>query len=278
MTDNRLKSSILTGKLNHTRFVPKVHSFTYNHCMLLLDLDDLSKSDHLPYLISHNKFGLFSIKDWLYIDASKRSIIKKIADLFGSSHSFSDSDSMLLITPPSLLGYSFNPASFFFRVSDTGTVLAAAVEVSNTYGESHIYFLHSGNDFDSGLTEFTHKKRFHVSPFIERKDNYTFKFSYSNSGMEIQINLYQEEQCVISTTYIANEIPLNNWNLFLSFWKISRTVLLTEIRILLQAYKLYALMKIPFVPKPEPLKETSKSQSPGFIRRLKFPFKPRNYI
>jgi hypothetical protein len=50
------------------------------------------------------------------------------------------------------------------------------------------------------------------------------------------------------------------------------SVFLTELRILIQAFKLKFKLKFHFFPKPFPVDKTVKSPARGFISRLKFPF------
>jgi DUF1365 family protein len=46
-----------------------------------------------------------------------------------------------LITAPKLLGYSFNPVSFWYLYSADRKLSAMILEVNNTFDERHIYFL-----------------------------------------------------------------------------------------------------------------------------------------
>ncbi len=91
-----------------------------------------------------------------------------------------------LQTFPRVLGYVFNPVSFWICTRTDGKVQAVIAEVNNTFGERHCYLLHkdSGEELLSGET-FTSKKVFHVSPFCEVRGEYHFRFLFpkdSSSG------------------------------------------------------------------------------------------------
>ncbi len=49
---------------------------------------------------------------------------------------------MTLVTNLRILGYVFNPASFFLCRDERGTLRVVVVEVHNTFGERHLYTLH----------------------------------------------------------------------------------------------------------------------------------------
>ena len=71
-----------------------------------------------------------------------------------------------LVTNLRVLGYVFNPASFFLCRDDGGELRVVVVEVHNTYGERHLYTLRArvgrGGPFVAAMD-----KAFFVSPFIE---------------------------------------------------------------------------------------------------------------
>ena len=69
-----------------------------------------------------------------------------------------------------MLGYVFNPVSFWVCHDHAGAVRAVLCEVRNTFGERHNYLVATpdGRPLVSGET-FTARKMFHVSPFCEVK-------------------------------------------------------------------------------------------------------------
>ena len=134
-----MKSSIVVGRITHHRKNPKISDFKFNHSMFLLNLSDL-ETNNLPWFIGNNKFSIFSINNNNYIDSRKISISKKIRSMISISDKIFESYSWYLLTTPSLIGYTFNPASFYFGIDNNNNKICM-VEVNNTFGESHIYFL-----------------------------------------------------------------------------------------------------------------------------------------
>ena len=240
--------------------------------MLMLNTDQMQAEQRLCSLISVEKTGLFSIHFKNMIDETNRPIREKIQRLFEIEENQSKSSNFFAVTTPSVLGYSFNPASFYFVVSDEENLENCAVEVHNTFNESHLYILNSPTARTSKSSKYTHEKQFHVSPFIGREGNYEFEFELTATYLKISITLFHNNQPIISTRYLGELIPLTRKNLFLNIRQLVFSVLLTESRILKQAYKLYFRKKLPIFNKPIPLAMTKIALSRGFISKLKIPF------
>ena len=81
------------------------------------------------------------------------------------------------MTMPRMLGYVFNPVSFWFCRDRSGALRAVLCEVNNTFGESHCYLVHHDDlrpiEPDAWLDG---RKAFHVSPFLPVEGGYRFRF------------------------------------------------------------------------------------------------------
>lgn len=81
-----------------------------------------------------------------------------------------------LVTMPRGLLYGFNPVSFWLARDDAG-LRAVLAEVSNTFGECHLYLCrHPDNRVISPSDRLRGDKLFHVSPFLPREGHYVFRF------------------------------------------------------------------------------------------------------
>ena len=263
-----MNSSIVEGVLSHTRFTPVVSSFKYNHTMLLFNLDELEKKKQIPKFLRYNQWGILSIKDSNYIDNSSNSISSKIHEIFSYGIQKTGFTKCMLLTTPAILGYSFNPVSFYFLINNFDQIIGCASEVHNTFGESHIYLLNPVKTDLSNKTVFTHEKQLYVSPFIERSGQYSFELNISNDLISITIKLTQNNEEVFTSQFSGITSPFTNVNLIKSFTKIFTTVIMTEIRILTQAYLLFTRKHLVFIKKPKPKPGTIKDHSSGFIKRI----------
>ena len=264
--------SIVKGKLFHHRFLPTTHSFKHNQILVFMDLEALSNNVKPPWPIVHNKKGLLSLYDSSYLGNKKDSLLNKVRSHFLEYVSeCTMSHKYYFLASPNVFGYSFNPASFYFRLHSNGDICSSIVEVNNTFGESRLYTLDSFEEPGPVITG-SHHKDFHVSPYISREGTYEFHFSIIDSKIDLRICLIQDEAKVIETVYKAYVHPMTTRSLFLGIWSLFISVFATELRILIQAFNLQYRKKLPFHSKPKPLKGTIPSPKPGFISRLKIPF------
>ena len=261
-------SSIVTGTLSHSRFSPVLHGFEYKHTMLMIDLAELESGKVMPKLFRYNHWGLLSIKDSQYLDKSSKAINTKIRSILNVGGQGTEIDRCVLLTTPAIFGYSFNPVSFYFGLNSLNQLIKCASEVHNTFGESHVYLLEPVTKGTSSSSLFTHSKQLYVSPFIQRSGQYTFQLSIDDHFVDVQIDLHQDHQKTFTTRFSGSCMPFTNANVVKSFMRIGTTVLMTEIRILLQAYLLFVRKRLIFIRKPDPNPGTESSSAPGFITRI----------
>jgi len=158
------------GMVHHLRLHPVRNNFNYGVFFLRLPLRSMEISPLKNRLLAHNHFNLLSFYDKDYGDG-KTTPLQWIEDLL-KDNDISDVDGEIwLQTFPRVLGYVFNPVSFWFCHKKDGALRAVLCEVSNTFGERHCYLLdqHINN-------KLTARKVFHVSPFCQVEGNYHFQF------------------------------------------------------------------------------------------------------
>jgi len=197
-----------------------------------------------------------------------------------------------------MFGYQFNPVSFWFLYNSDKHLLATILEVNNTFGERHMYFLTEENTELSptnlsSLFIQHFPKEFHVSPFNPRKGKYELNGCdplWNSKGAEgvglfMSISLHPsdpEDQTKLFTRVSCEERetidPLTmsereKFNFLLSWWW---TGFLTIPRILRGAWDLYAQLGLPVWYKPEPLKGTLCREATSTERKLEAIF--RRYL
>ena len=162
------------GEVRHTRLRPARHAFSYGVYFLRLPLRALAQAPVKLALFSHNRFNVLSFLDKDHGDG-KQPLINWIDSLL-KREGIADADGEIwLQTFPRVLGYVFNPVSFWFCHGKDGQLRAVLVEVCNTFGERHCYLLDSGGVMPYGV-ELTARKIFHVSPFCAVEGGYRFRF------------------------------------------------------------------------------------------------------
>ena len=117
-----------------------------------------------------------------------------------------------LVTSPRVIGYQFNPASFYLCRDEEDSLAAVVIEVHNTYGERHLYTLRSAPD---GASAFRGEmdKGFFVSPFIGADGHYHVTVRDAPDRLAVGINLRQDGQPMLATSLDLHRLPLTTGTL-----------------------------------------------------------------
>lgn len=197
---------------------PKKHQFHYRYFMWWFDLDELETlaKNHWPF--SLNGFNLFSFhhKDhYQPVDGSKENCKQTILS-FAKNNGFSEEiDQVMLLTNARVLGYIFNPVSFYFLMQK-GKPQACVVQVGNTFGEMKLFWLppNENGEFDSTQTKF-----FYVSPFTNLDDDFHFRIGFPDNKLKIHIDTHRNGERYFLSTLSGTERKLTTANVLLNFFK-----------------------------------------------------------
>ncbi len=192
-----LTPKILLGNVMHNRLIPNINYFMYKVYYIVFPL---SRIKSLP--IPNNRFGRISFYDndhGLKDGSSLEDWVRQILLDVGLKKTI---DEIFLICMPRVLGYVFNPVSFWLCFDKKKNLLVVLAEVNNTFKEQHTYicahrdFLPiKSNDILVG------KKVFHVSPLLDIKGKYKFRFHIDDNHFSAIIDYYNEdEQKQLSTS------------------------------------------------------------------------------
>jgi len=190
----------------HARFKPQAHRFVYRLFLFGLDLDELSALHRNLRLFSVNRRNLYSFRDGDFFPTGeplhnprgdrsgfppppvgdlKARVVSYLAtkdiDLTGGR--------VLLVTLPRVLGYLFNPVSFYFCFDRTGRPQAALAEVTNTFKEMKPYLL-APETMADGVFSLRIPKHFYVSPFSDVDVTFDFKLRVPGDRLAVQIDDY----------------------------------------------------------------------------------------
>ena len=248
------------GNVHHTRMRPARNRFNYGVYFLRLPLRNIASHEIQTTLFSRNRFNLLSHYDKDHGDG-KQPLLAWIEQLL-ARHDITDADGEIwLQTFPRLLGYVFNPVSFWFCHRRDGALRAVLCEVNNTFGERHLYLLDQGRPIGN-MTELTARKIFHVSPFCAVDGHYRFQFiNNTRSDHEdtlARIDYHTAEGALLLTNISGSSHNLNDLNILLALLRYPLMNFMVITRIHWQAIKLL-LKRVPFYRKPSPpLEELSK--------------------
>lgn len=249
-TENfKLANSLYECDVTHTRISPKKHTFTYRVFMLSIDLDSFPKVS----LLSQNRFNLFSIdnRDHINTDETK-SIRQNLTAWLSEKGTEIPADSKIrLITFPRVLGYSFNPVSFYYIYRNTGEPITAVAEVTNTYREMKLFPL--GEPSATGKFDHTVAKNFYVSPFSDPNDTFHFRIGQPGENWTVHIDNLTDAKPNLLSSIRGEQRELTASRLAWYAIKYPLISLTIIFRIHLHALLLF-LKKIPHFPKSTPIK------------------------
>jgi DUF1365 family protein len=234
---------IFTAKVMHKRLFPKINGFTYRVYYLALPLP----APPLPSLVQR-----FPADDLGYRDGRAPEIwAREVLAQYGFASTVRH---ILLITMPRVLGYVFNPVSFYLCFDEENHLRAVINEVHNTFGEQHSYLCaHADKRPITAEDWLEAEKVFHVSPFLERSGHYRFRFDVQHTALGIWIDYYDKEHNKQLITALTGQLsPLTRGALIGAFWA---HPLITLKSIALIHWQAIRLMKkgVRYLRKPESL-------------------------
>ena len=247
------------GNVHHSRLRPARNSFNYGVYFLRLPLRSMHGVALQSRLFSHNRFNLLSIYDCDHGDG--RQPLLQWIDSILKQENIADADGEVwLQTFPRVLGYVFNPVSFWFCHRRDGALRAVLCEVSNTFGERHCYLLNKDAPIADG-DELTARKVFHVSPFCQVEGGYRFQFRRSQhetcEETLARIDYHDNEGTLLLTSITGSSLVLNDRSITQALLRFPLMTFMVIARIHWQALKLW-IKRVPFYRKPTlPIKEIS---------------------
>lgn len=250
-----MNSCLYKATVMHHRLKPRTHRFHYRVFMFYIDLDEPELLKKKLALFSHNRFNFFSFRDKEHLQLpagapdTARSTKAHIIDYLGQNGFVYSDQKIMLLTNLSILGYNFNPVSFYFVLGDNNEPQCAVAEVGNTFGEMKPYFL-GREQFSKSTFHLQTKKYFYVSPFIDHDADFDFNLGVPGDKLNIRIDDYKNGEKFFISTLTGLKKPLTNLNLL--FYSLRFPLLTLRIITLIHWHALLLwLKKMPFHKKSE---------------------------
>lgn len=203
-----MNSHLLTGKVRHRRTQPFTYQLEHDVFYFALDLAELDEVAGRSRLIRRNRRAIVGFRDADHLPAPAADLDADVrTHLRGEGHDPADWR-ITLITNLRILGYVFNPASFYLCRDAAGALQLVIVEVHNTFGERHLYTLRPGAP-DAAFSA-SMPKAFFVSPFISIDGRYAVHVRDDDDGLRIAIVLRQDGEVRLSTSLVLERRPLTD--------------------------------------------------------------------
>jgi len=176
------RSALYVGELVHARHDTFARAFRYPVYMASLDPDELPQLDRELRLFSLARRNVFSLDPRDYTTPLARSTNPPHRPPAATTR---------VITNLRVLGYVFNPVSFFVTY-DRERPASLVAEVNNTYGGRRCYALDASSQLPSDggqRTGFRADRDFFVSPFLHGALRYDFWLDAPLDGDRLEIEM-----------------------------------------------------------------------------------------
>ena len=193
-----MRSHLLEGTVRHRRARPFVYEFEHRVFYVALDLGELDEVAGSLRLVSRNRPNVLTFRDDDHFDPPAADLPAAISAHLRREGFDPAGWRLTLITNLRVLGYVFNPASFYLCRDASGTLRVVIVEVHNTHRERHHYTLHR----PEGAASFTGAmdKEFYVSPFIAAAGRYAVNVRDEPTRVRITINEHEDAGLLLHTS------------------------------------------------------------------------------
>lgn len=250
-----MNSCLYRATVMHHRLEPRKHRFHYDIFMFYIDLDELEQLRKKLLLYSNDRFNFFSLKRKEHLQLpmhapdNSKTIKEQIKEFLFENGIEQETGKIMLLTNLNILGYNFNPVSFYFCFDEKDQPFCAVAEVSNTFGEMKPFLLTKEN-FINGKYSLNTVKNFYVSPFIDHDAHFDFNLELPDERLNIRIDDFKDGNRFFISTLTGKRKPLNN--LYISWYAIRFPFVTLKIITLIHwnALKLW-LKKLPYHKKSE---------------------------
>ena len=193
---------LCTGTVMHARFAgkqsPAAHSFVYPLFFVALPLATLHGAGNRWFGVERARLLSLRYRDCGARDgAPPEAWIRRLLATEGITAADGE---VVLQTFPRVLGFVFNPVSFWFCHDQAGELRAVLAEVSNTFGDRHNYLVAHGDQRPITATDtLGARKVFHVSPFFPVAGEYRFRFDLSPQHRRVELDYWLDGERVLAT-------------------------------------------------------------------------------
>ncbi|ROH93128.1 DUF1365 domain-containing protein [Stagnimonas aquatica] len=210
---------LYTLRVMHRRRVAPEYRFVYRLFYLLLDIDRLPELDRRLRCFGYNRRGLISFHDRDHGRGEPGGLRRWAESVLAGQGVELAGGRIRLLTQPRMLGWGFNPVSFWYCEHADGRLRAVIAEVNNTFGERHSYVLTAASaeasfaSADAGLPyelELTKEKCFHVSPLFDLRGRYHFRFSEPGQRLRVVLNETRDGAPLIDTAMAGERRELKD--------------------------------------------------------------------
>lgn len=232
-----MRSHLLTGKVRHRRSQPMVYELEHDVFYFAIDLDEIDQVAASSRLFSRNRFNVLAFHDcdhWVPDAVDLRTSVRRHLREEGFDPT---GWRITFITTPRVLGYQFNPASFYLCRDRDGVMQVVIIEVHNTHHERRLYSLRPEQQGRAWVDAMD--KDFYVSPFIDMDARYTVRVQDDPGSVRIAITETELGKPLLVATLVADRKRLTDRVLLRTLLRIPFAAQKTIVAIHLHAWRMW---------------------------------------
>lgn len=230
-----MREGIYEVEIMHVRAKPARQRFKIRGYTFFTDVARFDAGGVLPGLFHRFRRGDFSLL--------RSGGVSAVGSALGFLRQESGiaADAVYLLANPRILGYVFNPVSFFFFYR-SGAHVATVVEVNNTFGEQKHFVM------PSAKPEAAARKDFYVSPFISPFAQFKMRIAAPTESLDIGIHTHGEAGAELVAEMYGEVRPLTGAQVMRLFFKYPLHTV--RVIVLIHWFALRLLLRrVPFFPK-----------------------------
>lgn len=228
-----MRSSLYECRVMHHRFAPKRHRFVYGMFFFGIDLDELDDLSRTLRWFSVGRANLYSFRQDDYFPVNEPehngptpsqatstpgtngNLKSRVVSYLAANGVDLTEGRVVLVTLPRVLGYLFNPVSFYFCFDRNGVPVASIAEVTNTFREMKLFLLGPatrGSFEGSSQSVFRLRipKQFYVSPYSSVEVAFDFTLRSPDERLAIQIDDYAGTERLLTSTLTGRRQSLTD--------------------------------------------------------------------
>jgi DUF1365 family protein len=178
-------ASFYIGEVRHRRFGRPAHRLRYRIAYVLVDLDRMGEADAQSQLLSVDRGGVMSVRARDHGPGDADDLAGWVRGLLRAHGVKEPAARIELLTLPRMFGFVFNPLSVYFIRGAHDAIHHVLYEVSNTFGERHVYLCPARET--GGALAHEAAKRFYVSPFFDVDGRYRFRVTPPGDALAVAI-------------------------------------------------------------------------------------------
>jgi DUF1365 family protein len=256
-----MNSAVYTGKILHKRKSPAKNDFTYSIYLTYVDLDELPMLDKNLWLFSLNRFNVFSFFDKDHfkfidkVDKDKQLIAQENVKYQSENYKNQNTKNRIklllkdagmdfevgkvfALTNLRVLGYVFNPVTFYYCFDTKGVFRVLMSEVNNTFGDQKMYFVPIDNPNQKIFTSIQ-RKNYYISPYTDFDNDLSWNFNLPGKEAFVMIDSIKKGEIAVKATFTGKRREISDSLLLFLNFRYPLFTLMIIFRIYYQALKLY---------------------------------------